>query len=316
MSLLLELALILGSSFVLVKSVKLFIRSTSNIAQYFGISDYTIGFLLVAIATSLPEMVVGITSAVQQKTILSFGDAMGSNIALITVVVAAPGLINSGISTRQVVRSKDIYYTALFSLLALALSFDGKVSRVDGMFLLLGYFIYSLLFLRRRTSFKKLITKLESINIWKEIVLFCISLVFLLLASEGIVGAALNISEVWGLQLSYIGMSITALGTSLPEIAFVIGEAREHNDDEIMGDVVGSVVANSTLVLGTASIIYPVFTNGRLISVSLGFTLALAISIFLLFSKSKERIDRGESAVLFLLYFLFIIGEYFIQGLH
>ena len=309
MAALLDILLISVSSFVLIKAVKLFIRSASHIAHYFNISNYTIGFILVAIATSLPEMVVGITSAAQQKTVLSFGDALGSNIALLTLVVALPGLINAGISTKQILKSGDIYYTAVFSLLAVGLSFDGKVSRTDGLFLLFGYLIYMLIFLRRGSPIQKFRTRLENINIWKEIVLFTVSLALLLLASEGIVSAALNLSGTLGLQLSYIGLSITALGTSIPEIAFVLGAVREHNDDEIMGDIIGSVVANSTLVLGVASIIYPIYTNGPLISLSLSVMLAVILIVFLVFSRSSEKIDRKESMVLFMLYIGFLIME-------
>ncbi|MDC0449001.1 sodium:calcium antiporter [bacterium] len=316
MSIALSISVILVSAVILSKSVKLFIGSTSRIAYYFNISEYTIGFLLVALATSLPEMVVGITSAAQKQTVLSFGDAMGSNIALLTIVLALPGLLGMNISTKQIIKSSDIYYTAVFSLLALGLSFDGKISRIDGVVLLVGYLIYTLAFLRRATPIKKLTRRKGKINIWKEVVLFVFSLSLLLLASEGIVGSALSISTLWGLKLSYVGLSITALGTSIPEIAFVIGETRERNDDEIMGDIVGSVVANSTLVLGVASVIYPVYTNGPLISISTSIALVIILTLFLIFAKTGRRIEKWESVILLFLYFAFILSEYFVQKLY
>lgn len=313
MSLLVNLVIIIISSIVLIKAVKLFIHSSSRIAHTFHISGYTISFLLIAIATSLPETVVGITSALEQNPILSFGNALGSNIALLTIIVAVPGILNSGIHTHSIFKSKDIYYTALFSLFALALSLDGKLNWIDGTALLIGYAIYIIVVLRRSSPLENLLHTFEHTNVWKQFVFFVFSLGLLLIASEGIVRSAINLSLDLNLKLGFIGLTLTALGTSLPEIAYAIGAVRDRKENEIMGDVIGSIVANSTLVLGVTAIIHPIIMDGTVLGVSTNIFLILALSLFLVFSKTREKIDRNESIVLLIVYAAFVFFEFLAQ---
>jgi cation:H+ antiporter len=313
MSFVVNILIIILSSVVLIKAVSLFIDSSTKIAHTLNISGYTVSFLLVAIATSLPETVVGVTSAVQGKSILSYGNALGSNIALLTVVVAIPGLMNSGIKTRAIFQSNDIYYTAFFSLLALLLSLDGVLSRTDGLALLIGYSIYSVSVLRRGSPIERLIHTFERTNIWKQAFLFIGSLALLLLASEGIVRGALNISLELKLALGFVGLTLTALGTSLPEIAYAIGAVKKSQESEVLGDVVGSVVANSTLVLGITSLVAPIVMSNSNLGISSNIFMVLAVLLFLTFSKTKGRLDRRESFILIMVYILFVGVEYYLQ---
>jgi len=156
--------------------------------------------------------------------------------------------------------------------------------------------------------------KLEKTNLWKESVLFLISLGLLLGASEGIVRSAVDIGINLDVSLGFIGLTITALGTSLPEIAFVIGIMNTHGDeDEIMGDVVGSIVANSTLVLGTAAVIYPINLGKSNFGFSTILIIISTMLLFLAFSKSDEKIDKKEALALLFIYFLFVGLEYYIS---
>jgi cation:H+ antiporter len=310
---LINLSIIIISSVVLIKAVTLFIRSTAKIAHHFKISGYTISFLLIAIATSLPETVVGITSALEGNPVLSYGNALGSNIALLTIIVAIPSLINSGLKTREIYRTHDIYYTALFSLLALVLSLDGTLSRIDGIALLVSYTIYILAVLRRSHGIESLFDSLERINIWKEFVLFTIALILLLVASDGIVTSAVNLSQALGLGLAFIGLTLTAIGTSLPEIAYSIGAVKSHKENDVLGDVIGSVVANSTLVLGITSVIHPITLPSLELSISSVSFMLVSLLLFLVFASTNRRLEKYEAFILVNIYVLFVIVEYFIQ---
>jgi cation:H+ antiporter len=310
-----HIILIIAGSITLVQAVKAFINSSSKIAKKIGISGYTISFLLVAVATSLPEVVVGITSALEGNSILSFGNAIGSNVALITLVVALPVLFSGqpGISTRTIIHSKDAYYTLFFGILPIALAVDGKLNRTDGIILIILYLVYFIIVWRRSHGVEKIIEQLGEINLWKQGILFLISLLLLLASSEVIVQSAMSLSLGLGWKLAFIGLSITAIGTSLPEIAFTIGAAKGRFQQEILGDIVGSLVANSTLVLGLTSVIHPIsLTNG-----SQGYSLivlfTLIMLIFLSFVRSREKIDKAEAVFLIVLYILFIAAEYYLQ---
>lgn len=308
-----NIAVILISALVIIKTVEVFIASSTKIAQYFKISGYTISFLLVAIATSLPETVVAITSGLAEKSLLSYGDAMGSNITLITLIIALPILLGKSIATRSVLHSKDAFYAAFFAFLPVLLSLDTNLTRLDGVILIVAYIAYLTSVIRRSRGVEKIVQKFERINIWRAGVLFMMSLAFLLLSSRGIVVAAINISREMGWALSFVGLTITAFGTSIPEIAFVVSSRAKGNQREILGDIVGSVVANSTLVLGTASIIYPIQLKHSSLSSSTILVLTVAMLLFLKFTISKERLEKHEGLILLAIYVLFIATEYFLQ---
>lgn len=301
------------SGVVITKAIRIFINSSTKLAHILGISEYTISFLLIATATSLPELVVSITSGLEKNSILSYGNAIGSNLALLTVISVIPVFLNSGLSTKDVVRSKDLYVGAFFLVLSLALSVDGIVTRFDGGILLTAFFIYSRSVVKRATVFENIKErlKIEHINVWKEGVYFFGSLFLLLAASEGIVQSAFRLSSLMGLNLGYIGLTLTALGTSLPEIAFAIGIVKGHgNEDEVVGDVIGSVVANSSLVLGTAALIWPINLNHSTLGLPTMGILIATLMMYILFARSDERINRLEASMLLGVYFLFLAIEF------
>lgn len=302
------------ASYVLLKSVEVFINSTKKIAHYFKISGYTISFLLVAVGTSLPEIVVGVTSAIEGNPILSFGNAIGSNIALLTLVIALPILIGGTISTRTILRSNDIYFSVIFAVVPLLLVVDGVLSRTDGLIMLLAYAVYFGTVMRRAKGLEAFMERFEHINIWKEFVLFAISLVFLIGSSEVVVRAAISISEILGLSLGFIGLTLTAVGTSLPEIAFVLGATGRRQDQTILGNIIGSVVANSSIVLGSTAVVSPIILiNGNtLTGLSSIISLVLVLLVFLAFSRSKQNLGRSEAVFLLLMYALFVGFEYYL----
>lgn len=315
-----NIVILIISALVISRAIKVFINSSTKLAQLLNISEYTISFLVISIATSLPELVVAITSGLKQNSILSYGDAIGSNLALLTLVMAIPILAGHSISTKDIIKSNDIYYSAFFLTLALVMALDGTITRIDGGALIIGYFYYSSSVLKRGTVLEQLLDnfKREKTNVWKEGVLFIFSLVLLLAASQGIVSSAIDISTNLNVSLGFVGLTITALGTSLPEIAFVLSIMKDShsNKDEIMGDVVGSVVANSTLVLGTAALIYPIKLGGTRFGLSTIMIILSTLLLFLAFSKTDEKIDKREAVALLVVYAIFISLEYYLAVQH
>ncbi|MFC1700359.1 sodium:calcium antiporter [Patescibacteria group bacterium] len=304
--------LIIIASFLLIKAVSIFIKSTTNISRALRVSGYTISFLLVSIATSLPETIVGINSALAGKPILSYGNALGSNIALLTLIIAIPGFINSGLHTRKIFRSKDIYISSFFAILAVALALDGQVTRLDGYILLVGYVIYSVSFLRKNSHIHTFFHGYGKVNLLKEVLLFVMSLCLIIISGELVVRGAINLGETLKIGLGFVGLSIMAIGTSLPEIAYSIGLIKKHKQNEVLGNVIGSVGVNSTLVLGITSVIEPIIVNGG-ISITTYIFAIVVVAIFLGFSKKDHDINKKEATVLLLLYFTFLIVEYLVQ---
>ncbi|MFZ5424234.1 MAG: sodium:calcium antiporter [Patescibacteria group bacterium] len=305
--------LILVACGVLIKAVNAFIESSTIIAHHLNISTYTISFLIISIATSLPELVVGINSGLSGNPILAYGAVIGSNIALLTLVIAIPVLLGETLSTNTILYNKDAYLGALFTIMPLAMSIDGKLTRIDGLLLLSGYVIYFIAVLKRGSFFENLIEKFEHRNMWKQGTLFVGSLLVVLAASEVIVESALNLSTLVALELGFIGLSITALGTSLPEIAYTVSASKRIHKDSALGDIIGSVIANSTAVLGTVAVIKPIIITNATVGLSSLTFLLFTILLFLRFVKTKETLDKKEALLLFVIYIAFIIFEYQMQ---
>lgn len=306
---------IIGLSVTLIKATEHLVLSASKIARRLGISEYTISFLLIATATSLPETMVGITSALDKNPILSFGTAIGSNIALLTLIPALPILLGSVIHTRYAIVSKDIYFGSLFAMFPLLLSLDGSLNRIDGIILLIAYVGYTQVVLRRSKGIESLVDIVERTNVVKQFIVFILSLSFVLISSNLIVKLAEVLSNRLGMGLAFIGLTITAIGTSLPEITFSIQAARKHKQGEVLGDIIGSLIVNSTLVLGVTAVIFPIILTSTLINISGIMFMLLSLALFLRIVKTQAKIDKWEAVVMIFIYILFIAGEYFFSSI-
>jgi len=305
----LNVIILLVASLALIKTVDIFIKSSSKIARHIKVSEYTISFLLIAVATSLPELMVGITAAIQKNPVLSYGTAIGSNIALMTIVLAIPVLISGAMSTRTILNTKDIYYSVIFSILPLVLVLDKTLSRVDGLILLTSYILYFYIVFKKDRNLESINEGLKRPEFWKQLGIFLISLVLVLISSELIVKSALELSIRLGLSLGFIGLTIVAIGTSLPEIAFAVSAVNGRHKQEVMGNTVGSLVANSSLVLGVTALIYPITNTKIFPTIFLIFTML----IFLRFIRTKEKVDRPEAVILLLVYGIFVALEFYLQ---
>lgn len=295
---------------LLVKSASWMIVSSSHLAKHFNISEYTISFLVIAFATSLPEVIVGVVSALDKNPVLSYGNVLGSNIVDLTLILATPIFIGGALSTREIIKNKDLFYTAFFGLLPVVLIYDGKLSRSDALVLLAGYILYLFLVLRRSSPVETLIEKLHHIQLIKEFAIFIGASVLLLVSANFLVKIAENLSITAQVPLIFVGLTVTALGTSLPELIFGLKAVTTNHSGEVLGNVVGSVVANSTLVLGITALIEPITKSSNSGIVSLGF-LMFTLILFVVFSLTGRQLGKKEALLLIMVYIVFIMTERF-----
>ncbi len=295
-------------STILVKSTDWIITSSSRLAKHFKISQYTISFLVIAFATSLPELVVGIVSALEGNPALSYGNVLGSNIADLTIILAIPIFIGGAINTREMVKNKDLFFTVFFGILPLILIFDGTLSQADGIILIFSYLFYLALVLRRSSAVENIMEHFQKTYVLRDSLIFLFSILVLLGSADLLVKVAQNISYIAKVPLILIGLTVTALGTSLPELAFGLKAIKTHHKGEVLGNIVGSVIANSTLVLGVTAVISPIGKDGGVGLSSVAFLLA-TLFMFLIFSLSRKSIGKFEAFLLLLLYFVFVLVE-------
>ncbi|MCP6717959.1 MAG: hypothetical protein KJI70_00220 [Patescibacteria group bacterium] len=312
------ISIFIVSSFILVRSGMWVVKALIRIAQFLKLREFIVASFLMAFATSLPEIFIGITSAIAKKPELPFGVIIGSNIVALTVMVALGALFGKDLHVKGRVLQKSALYVALYSLLPLLLILDGMFSRVDGLILLVALVFYFARLIAEEERFRKVFN--NQLKGWhhfkifvKDMFIFLAATAMLLLSAEGIVFSASQLAETFNLSLMVIGASLVALGTSLPEIAFEIKAIKMGHKTMILGGIMGSVVINATLVLGLVGLISPfAIIDFSPYLIGIIFTLIASLS-FISFVRSERKVTELEALFLLGIYVLFVISELYFR---
>ena len=312
----LNLLFFLLSCIALVASGTFLVKSLTKISRFLHLSEYVIAFILMAFATSIPELFVGISSALAKNTALSLGNVIGSNIADIGLIAGIAILVGRGIKIRSKKIKKDSLLVLLIAFLPIVLFlFGGVISRSDGAILLAAFFLYSWHLIRRRRKFKKTLeNKVKRTEIVLHSALFVIFLFILFFSSKFVVKYATQLAIELALPPVIIGLFLIALGTSLPELVFESRAVKMGHGEMALGDLFGSIVANSTLVLGITALIMPITANFVLSIVGSAFMLVFTF-LFATFINSGLKLDVMEGISLLLLYIIFVFIEMYIKGM-
>ncbi len=302
-----DLLLFIGSCLVLVFSGVLLVKTLTIISSALRLSGFVVSFVLMAISTSLPELFVGITSAIQKNSALSLGTVIGSNIANLTLVGGMMIIFARGFKSDKESR-KSSWFMLLLAALPMMLMFIGhQLSRIDGIILLLvfaGYMIF-LLSRKRDHHFKD---KVRAPKALLAMLIFIASLFLLYYSAKFAVKYASSIAFSLMLPPIIIGLFFIALGTSLPELVFGTIAARQKKPDIALGNLIGSVIANSLLILGITAIITPITANFFLYLTSAVFMMAV-IFLFVVFLNTDRELSWREGMALVIFYVLFLIVE-------
>lgn len=304
-------------SLVLIKATDLVVVSLKALSRITKLGEFAITGLLIGLATSLPELVVGIVSSLEGRPELSLGNLMGANIANVSLVVGTAGLIGGVIHIRRNIFYKEMFYIFLIILLPVILFLDKSLSRVDGLLLITAYIIYSLIIGIKKEEktegeyFGRTIRRfIISVENHRKVWLKLFGGIFLILVSaEIIVRIASEMASSLGVEVFIIGLTLLSMGTTLPEVVFEIEAIRKHETVMVFGNLLGSIAANSLLILGLVSLISPL----QIFNLE-GYGLALLFfgALFLLFSYfvwTKKRLDRWEGLILLFGYLVFVWWE-------
>lgn len=260
MEMLIQLGILAIGFVMLVKGSDWFVDGASSIATKFGIPQLVIGLTIVAMGTSAPEAAVSITAAFHGNADITIGNIVGSNILNILIILGICGLISPMVVQKSSILV-DIPVTIAITLVLLWLGWDGTISRVDGIILQLLFFAYlAYLFI----SMKKNKNASDSCEVPKEmpvvksLIFLVVGLVVIVLGSRFAVDAASAIARILGLSERFIGLTIVALGTSLPELFTSAMAALKKNSDIAIGNIVGSNIFNILMVVGLSGLIVPV----------------------------------------------------------
>jgi len=269
-----------------------------------------------AFSTSIPELFVGITAALAKNSALALGTVIGSNIVDLTIVIGIAVILARGIKIESKKIQRDALYMVFIAALPIGLMLLGnKLSRLDGIILVCAFLFYMYHLIKERKGFKREVE--ERIKHWEivlNVVIFILSLVLLFLSAKFVVDYATKISLELLLPPILVGLFIIAIGTSLPELVFNIQAVMKKHPEMALGDTIGSVVINSTLVLGVTAVIYPI-TADFLLFFSSAFLMLIIAFIFATFVESGKRLYLKEGIALLLLYSFFIIIEFYIKSI-
>jgi len=304
---------IILASAILVKAAHQVIKSLAYLAQCLKISEFVIAFILASIATSLPELFVGISSALNKTPILSLSNVIGSNIANITLILGITIILLGGLNIKIKTIQRNIIYTALLMIYSLLLCLDGVLSRLDGLALLVSFTLYNLILVHQNQDQSKIIIKVKKKELTKNILSFIVGIALLLISAQIIVEAANNLAIKLNIPLFIVGLFMVAIGTSLPELILGIRAAHQKHKDMILGGILGSVAVNSTAVLGITALISPIIIKNNALFINGIVALLIAYLLFGIFAHSKKRISWQEAMILLFFYITFTIIQFLLK---
>ena len=298
------IAVIIGLA-VLVWSADTFIDGATSLAVRFNMPSFLIGVVILGIGTSAPELVVSALAAVAGSPDLALGNAYGSNIINITLVLGVTALISPILIRANVIRHDLILLLAVTALAAFQL-LDGNLSMTDGIVLiasLIGVLLIQI-FLSLRNNTAANVDAPKDINIAKALATLTLGLVLLIVSSRSIVWGAVELATLWGMSELLIGLTIVAIGTSLPELVASVAAARRGEHDMALGNVIGSNLFNTLGVVGVATVISPIKNIApeilsRDVLMMAGVTLLLFVLAIIAYNRQGEM-KRGSGLVLIL----------------
>ncbi len=311
----LSLALVLIGIAVLVYSANVLVESSSDLALYWGVSLAVVGAIVVGFGTSLPELAVSLASAVRDDIDLATGNVVGSMVANLSLVLGGAVLISrSPISTG----SRSLYLPlSLLSTIGFIYFIRGGVSRWEGgVMLLLLLLSLSLMYKWGADDEAGLLSsvkeddgpKTEKYNLSKELLKLIASLVGVVAASYAVTEGAIDLADRWGVKSGFIGISLIAVGTSLPELVASTVAAKKGKHALIIGTVLGSNVFNGFGIGGFIGVIAPGESKDGSIVGAFSTTLTLsAIALSAVFILSGRKIVRAEAGILLSAYIVWMI---------
>ncbi|QQS39223.1 calcium/sodium antiporter [Candidatus Woesebacteria bacterium] len=321
--LLILILVILVLSLVLIKSADVVVTSIIKIAKRSHVNKYAISAVILAVGTSFPELFVSITSAIEGNPRLALGIVLGSNIANISLVAGITALITGKINVSRDFLRRDVSIALVAGILPMILLIDGSLGRIDGLILLSIYLAYATsLFKARFTQIGERIERenyihrflSKPVSIDKEKTkafgqLF-LGVALMLFASDLIVNVSELLAESARISVFVIGLIVLAAGTSLPEFAFSLRSIDNKQPTMFFGNLLGSIIANSTLIIGVTALISPIAISVEHDYFLVSITFVALFLTFWYFIKSKFSLERWEAVFLLVIYLIFLILQF------
>ncbi len=310
MEILIQIVLLVIGFVLLMKGADWFVEGASKVADRFGIPQLVIGLTIVAMGTSLPEAAVSISAALKGVADITIGNVVGSNILNVLVILGLTAVICAIPVQKSTARIEIPFTIGVTVLLMLLGILDHRVGRLDGM-VLWGFMILYLLYLLRMAKKGQPVEEVEDDkkdSLLKLIIMIVLGVAMIVLGSDFAVDAASALAKIFGMSDRFIGLTIVALGTSLPELVTSVVAGIKGKPDIAVGNIVGSNIFNILFVVGTAALITPVPYSANFLVDSLVAIATVALLFVCVIRRNK--LTRAGGAILlagYIAYFMYLI---------
>ncbi|MFI3176194.1 MAG: calcium/sodium antiporter [Eubacteriales bacterium] len=309
MNIVIQMVLLVVGFGMLIKGADLFVEGASSIADRFGIPQIIIGLTIVAFGTSAPEAAISISAALQGSADLTIGNVLGSNILNVVVILGITAII-APLPVQKCTKKYEIPFVIVITLLLLVLGMDGVINRTDAG-ILWGLMIVFLIYLFRLAKTGAAASEQEvdkSASMFKLILLTLIGGGLIVLGSDVTVDSATIIAQTFGVSERMIGLTVVALGTSLPELITSVTAGRKGKTDIAIGNIVGSNIFNLLFVVGSAGLITNITFDPQFI---IDGIIAAAAVLLLWFFINKDKMLKSYAGVILLAcyvgYFIYLV---------
>jgi cation:H+ antiporter len=299
------LIVLAASLYILIKSTDYILYGIVNWAKKLGLSDYLIGLFVVALAAALPEFVAGINSSIQGESDMIMGTFFGTNIISLTLLLGVMALLTKKLNIKSKLFNNVKLLVLLMVILPILLALDGTLSRIDGIILIITYFIYFSYLWYQEGKLGQIKKNVKFEKIWQHGLIFLLALGALLLSARWMVYSSLELANIYNIPPFLVALVVIGICTQIPDLLTIIKSILKGHKNIGIGDILGSVIIKSLLFLGILAVYKPIITPLKINWVNYLFTI-LGISFFL-FSMRKGYLTRNEGIGLIGSYFIFMI---------
>lgn len=294
-----EYVLLLVGFVLLIKGADFFVEGSSSLARILRIPSVIIGLTIVAMGTSAPEASVSINAALAGSNDIAISNVVGSNIFNGLVVVGVCAVL-AAFQTNKDILKRDMPLNIFVSAILCLMFLDGKLSRTEGILLLAGMILYLCFMIRSALNNREPGADIQTLSLPVSLLYIVGGLAAVIFGGDLVVDKACIIARSWGVSQNFIGLTIIAIGTSLPELVTSIVATHKGDSSLALGNAIGSNLFNILFILGMSSVISPLHVLDE--SVIDCLLLTVSAIILYLFARSKKKMTRLEGVICILLY--------------
>ena len=301
-----QMLILLVGFFLLVKGADWFVEGAASIAKKLGIPQLVIGLTIVAMGTSLPEAAVSITAALDNNAGITIGNIVGSNILNILIILGITAVITN-VSIQKSTFCYEIPFMLIITVILMIFGITGsKITFMEGVIFWILFLLYlGYLYIMSKKGTEQEEENVKDIPVWKCLLFMVLGGVMVVMGSDFAVSGATEIARFFGMSERFIGLTIVAFGTSLPELVTSVVAARKNEVDMAVGNAVGSNIFNILMVLGIASAINPVsLIRENVIDIIILVVFSVVVWIF---AATKKKISRREGIAMVAMYLVYAV---------